>query len=489
MGLAAEIAEILSTALLSVFGLLIVFLLLVYWRDRHQSRNAIFRNYPIIGHMRYILQELGVFLRTYFFAADREELPFNRFQREFVNDMADDHDGVIAFGSDYQLHADGAVRFANSFYPVLEEDVLHVKKVTFGPDTAQPYTTDSYLNISGMSYGAVSSNAVLALSQGAKMAGAWHNTGEGGFSRFHAEGGADTVFQIGTANYGVRDADGNLDYDRLAALAENEQIVMFEIKLSQGAKPGKGGILPGAKVDALIAETRGIEQGEDSISPNRRRDVGNGEQLAALIGRVKKATGKPVGIKFVLGRAQDLDDMFAAFKAADIYPSFITLDGADGGSGAAPAALMDHVGMTLEESLPALMAKLEAFDLREKILVCASGKLVTPALIAWALAEGAVSVNSARGPMFALGCIQSLQCDKNTCPTGIATQDKKRVRGLNPQVKSVRVANYLTNTKKQVGYIAHSIGAPCPRSMDKSRVYRYRIGDGLHNEPFESSEN
>lgn len=482
MELLSDILSFMAALFITAIGSFLVFLFLLYWRDRLQSRNAIFRNYPVIGHLRYIFQELGVFFRTYFFAADREELPFNRFQREFVNNMADGKGGVIAFGSDYKLHADGAVRFANSFYPVLEEDVLHVKKVTFGPDTAHPYTTESYFNISGTSYGSMSSNAILALSQGAKMAGAWHNTGEGGFSPFHAQGGADTVFQIGTANYGVRDEKGGLDYAKLAELAANPQIVMFEIKLSQGAKPGKGGILPGAKVDKLIAETRGIKEGEDSISPNRRRDVGNAKELAALIARVKQTANKPVGIKFVLGREEDLDEMFEAFIAADSYPSFITLDGADGGTGAAPAALMDHVGMTLEESLPALMRKLEQYSLRDKILVCTSGKLVTPALIAWALAEGAVAVNSARGPMFALGCIQSLQCDRNTCPTGIATQDKRRMRGLDPKIKSVRVANYLTNTKKQVGYIAHATGANCARSMDKSRVYRYRIGDGMQQE-------
>ena len=472
-----DILGFMATLFVFVIGAGAAFLVLVYIRDRLQTRNAITRNYPVLGHMRYILKELGVFFRSYFFAADREELPFNRFQRDFVNNMADDKGGVIAFGSDYQLNVKGAVRFANSFYPVLEEDVLHVKKVTFGPDMPHPYTTDSYFNISGTSYGSMSSNAILALSRGAKLAGAWHNTGEGGFSPFHAEGGADTVFQIGTANYGVRDKNGDLDYDKLADMAANPQIVMFEIKLSQGAKPGKGGILPGAKVTKIIAETRGIEEGADSISPNRRRDVANAEDLAALVGRVKKTTGKPVGIKFVLGRAADLDDMFTAFIAAKCFPSFITLDGADGGTGAAPAALMDHVGMTLEESLPALMAKLDAYGLRDEILVCASGKLVTPALIAWALAEGAVAVNSARGAMFALGCIQALQCDKNTCPTGITTHDKRRVRGLDPTVKSVRVANYLTNTKKQVGYIAHAIGAPCARSMDKGRVYRYQ-GDG-----------
>ena len=479
MGLIGEILNFMAALFITVIGGFAAFLVLLYIRDRMQSRNAIFRNYPVIGHMRYVLSELGVFLRAYFFAADREELPFNRFQRDYVNNMSDDKGGVVAFGSDYQLHADGAVRFANSFYPVLEEDVLHVKKVTFGPDTAQPYTTDSYFNISGTSYGSMSANAILALSAGAKMAGAWHNTGEGGFSPFHAEGGADTVFQIGTANYGVCDAKGDLDYGKLKQMADNPQIVMFEIKLSQGAKPGKGGILPGGKVTKLIAETRGIEVGADSISPNRRRDVANPQELAALIGRVKATVNKPVGIKFVLGMAADLDEMFDAFVAADAYPSFITLDGADGGTGAAPAALMDHVGMTLEESLPALMQKLDAYGLRDKILVCASGKLVTPALIAWALAEGAVAVNSARGPMFALGCIQSLQCDQNTCPTGITTHDKRLVKGLDPKLKSVRVANYLTNTKKQVGYIAHATGANCARSMDKSRVYRYRIGDGM----------
>ena len=477
MQLITDILLFMAALFITTIGAGAAFLVLVYLRDRLQSNNAIHRNYPVLGHMRYILKELGIFLRSYFFAADREELPYNRFQREFVNNMADDKGGVIAFGSDYDLHAEGAIRFANSFYPTLSEDVLHVRKVTFGPDTKTPYTTDSYFNISGTSYGSMSGNAIKALSRGAKLAGAWHNTGEGGFSPFHAEGGGDTVFQIGTANYGVRDANGNLDDEKLAALAANPQIVMFEIKLSQGAKPGKGGILPAAKVTKIIAQTRGIEEGKDSVSPNRRADVANADELAALIARVRRVTEKPVGIKFVLGRRQDLDEMFEAFKSHNVYPSFITLDGADGGTGAAPAALMDHVGMVLAESLPALMAKLDAHDLRERILVCASGKLITPAAIAWALAEGAVAVNSARGPMFALGCIQALQCDKNTCPTGITTHDKRLVRGLDPEVKAHRVALYLTNVKKQVGYIAHATGAACARSIDRARVFR--IGTDL----------
>ncbi len=472
MEIIVNILLLMAALFITAIGTGVFLLGILYLRDRLQTKNAIHRNYPVLGHMRYILKELGVFLRSYFFSADREELPFNRFQREFINSMADSKGGVIAFGSNYPLHYDGAIRFANSFYPTLEEDVLHVKKVTFGPDTATPYTTDSYFNISGTSYGSMSANAILALSKGAKIAGTWHNTGEGGFSPFHEQGGADTVFQIGTANYGVRDAQGNLDYDKLATLAQKPQIVMFEIKLSQGAKPGKGGILPAIKVTKTIAETRGIPEGEDSASPNRRVDVANPEELTALIGRVKQATQKPVGIKFVLGLVSDLDDMFDTFIAQDIYPSFITLDSADGGTGAAPAALMDHVGLTLEESLPALIAKLDEKGLRDKILVCTSGKLVTPASIAWALAEGAVAVNSARGPMFALGCIQALQCDKNTCPTGITTHDKRLVRGLDPEVKAHRVAAYLTNTKKQVGYIAHATGAPCARSMERARVFR-----------------
>ena len=437
----------------------------IYIKDK-LSTNSIHRNYPVLGHARYILKELGVFLRSYFFAADREELPFNRFQRDYVNNMADNQGGVIAFGSSY----DGGISFANSPYPKLDEDVLHVKTVTFGPDTKYPYATDSYFNISGTSYGSMSGAAIQALSAGARIAGAWHNTGEGGFSPYHKAGGGDTVFQIGTANYGVRNKDGSLSYNKLTELAKNPQIKMFEIKLSQGAKPGKGGILPGAKVTKTIAETRGIPEGEDSISPNRRTDVSNAEELVKLIDRVKSATGKPVGIKFVLGKAEDLDEMFDAFVAADVFPSFITLDSADGGTGAAPAALMDHVGMCIKESLPILMDNLRYRKLDDKILVCTSGKLITPAEIAWALSTGAVAVNSARGPMFALGCIQALQCDKNTCPTGITTQNKKLEKGLDPKAKMVRVANYITNTKKQVGYIAHSTGANCARSIDPSRV-------------------
>ena len=437
----------------------------IYIKDK-LSTNSIHRNYPVLGHARYILKELGVFLRSYFFAADREELPFNRFQRDYVNNMADNQGGVIAFGSSY----DGGISFANSPYPKLDEDVLHVKTVTFGPDTKYPYATDSYFNISGTSYGSMSGAAIQALSAGARIAGAWHNTGEGGFSPYHKAGGGDTVFQIGTANYGVRNKDGSLSYNKLTELAKNPQIKMFEIKLSQGAKPGKGGILPGAKVTKTIAETRGIPEGEDSISPNRRTDVSNAEELVKLIDRVKSATNKPVGIKFVLGKAEDLDEMFDAFVAADVFPSFITLDSADGGTGAAPAALMDHVGMCIKESLPILMENLQYRKLDDKILVCTSGKLITPAEIAWALSTGAVAVNSARGPMFALGCIQALQCDKNTCPTGITTQNKKLEKGLNPKAKMVRVANYITNTKKQVGYIAHSTGANCARSIDPARV-------------------
>jgi glutamate synthase domain-containing protein 2 len=318
----------------------------------------------------------------------------------------------------------------------------------------------------------MSSNAIFALSRGAKIAGAWHNTGEGGFSAYHEKGGADTVFQIGTANYGVRDAHGNLDFDKLAELAQKPNIVMFEIKLSQGAKPGKGGILPGAKVTKAIAETRGIAVGQDSVSPNRRRDVASADELAQLIKRVKETTQKPTGIKFVLGRGEDLDEMLEAFIRNDVFPSFITLDSADGGTGAAPASLMDHVGLTIDKSLPLLMRGLSTHGLREKILVCASGKLVTPAEIAWALAQGAVAVNTARGPMFALGCIQALQCHANTCPTGITTHNKRLMKGLEPLSKGKRVANYLTNTKKQVGYIAHATGAACARSIDPARVLR-----------------
>jgi glutamate synthase domain-containing protein 2 len=293
------------------------------------------------------------------------------------------------------------------------------------------------------------------------------NTGEGGLSPYHLEGGADIVFQIGTAKYGVRDKAGELSDEKLREVAAHEQVKMFEIKLSQGAKPGKGGILPGDKVTKQISDIRGIAIGSSSISPNRHTDINNNADLLDMIDRIRKVTGKPVGFKCVIGAYGWLDSLSEAIKQRGIEsaPDFITIDSADGGTGAAPMPLIDDMGLPLREGLPMVIDKLNEHGLRDRIKVMCSGKLITPADVAWALCVGADFINSARGFMFALGCIQALQCNKNTCPTGITTHNVQLQRGLNYQDKATRVANYARNLVYEVLIIAHSCGVTSPRRL------------------------
>ena len=305
------------------------------------------------------------------------------------------------------------------------------------------------------------------------------NTGEGGLSSYHLEGGCDIVMQIGTAKYGVRDENGDLSDERLRELAAIEQVRMFEIKLSQGAKPGKGGILPASKVTAEIAAIRGIPEGEDSISPNRHVDIDNPGQLLDMIARIREVTGKPVGFKLVIGGCNALDKLFDEIKKRGIHsaPDFITLDSSDGGTGAAPQPLMDFMGLPIKESLPMLIDHLVGYGLRDRVRVICSGKLITPSGVAWALCMGADFVVSARGFMFALGCIQAMQCNKNTCPTGITTHQKRLQRGLDPHDKSIRVSYYVKNLLHDVGIIAHSCGVNQPRQLQR-RHARIATGDG-----------
>ncbi|MEM7468932.1 MAG: FMN-binding glutamate synthase family protein [Pseudomonadota bacterium] len=447
----------------------VVAVAIIYVIDRNQTSQAIRRNYPVIGRFRYLFEHLGEFFRQYFFAMDREELPFNRAQRSWCYRAAKNVDNTTAFGSTRDLKRQGAIFFVNCPYPTLSDHAVMPKPVIIGEGCKQPYTTHSIVNISGMSFGAISKPAINALSNGARMAECWMNTGEGGLSSHHLEGGADIVFQIGTAKNGVRDLDGNLSEDKLLEVAAHEQVRMFELKLSQGAKPGKGGILPGEKVTEEIAKVRNVRVGEDAISPNRHPDIDNNEQLLDMIERIRKLTGKPVGFKCVLGAYGWLDALFEEIQRRGPYaaPDFITLDSADGGTGAAPLSLIDDMGLPLRESLPMLIDKLHEYGLRERVKVVASGKLITPTDVAWALCIGADFVTSARGFMFALGCIQALQCNKNTCPTGITTHDPKLQRGLVPTDKAIRVANYCRNLQYEVGIIAHSCGVPSPRSLQR----------------------
>ena len=461
-GFAALFIVLLAAAVTAIVVLYII--------DVTQTKHAVRRNYPVIGRLRYYFEELGEFFRQYFFAMDREEMPFNRAERSWVYRAAKGLDSTVAFGSTKDLRPVGTVIFVNTAYPTLDEDAAQPCAVTIGADCEKPYRTAAIFNISGMSYGALSRPAVLALSKGAAKAGIWMNTGEGGLSPFHLEGGADLVFQIGTAKYGVRDDRGVLSDVKLRQVAAHERVRMFELKLSQGAKPGKGGILPAEKVTTEIAAIRGIPVGEASISPNRHLEINNEEELLDMIDRIRRVTGKPTGFKAVIGSADWLENLCLAIQERGLSsaPDFITVDSGDGGTGAAPMSLIDNVGLPLRESLPLLVDKLKEYGLRDRTKIVASGKLITPADAAWAICAGADFVISARGFMFALGCIQALQCNRNTCPTGVTTHDKHLQRGLDPTDKAERVRSYAENMHHELGVIAHSCGVIEPRRLKRS---------------------
>ncbi len=469
----------LSIALLVLLVVVLLAGLILFMIDITQTKHAVRRNYPLIGRFRSLFEHLGTFFRQYFFAMDREEMPFNRALREWVYRAAKNEDSTIPFGSTRDLSPAGSISFVNCPYPTLDVDAAPTKAMIIGSDCRFPFEAKSLFNISGMSYGAISKVAVQALSNGAQKAGCWMNTGEGGLSPYHLEGGCDVVMQIGTAKYGIRNNDGKLSDERLRELAAIEQVRMFEIKLSQGAKPGKGGILPAQKVTAEIAAIRGIPEGEDSISPNRHVDIDSPADLLDMIAHIRDLTGKPVGFKLVIGGCNVLDHLFDEIKqrGAHSAPDFITLDSADGGTGAAPQPLMDFMGLPLKESLPMLIDHLIGYGLRDRVRVICSGKLITPSGVAWALCMGADFIVSARGFMFALGCIQAMQCNKNTCPTGITTHQKRLHRGLDPADKAVRVQHYVDNILHDVGVIAHSCGVKHPRQL-KRRHARIVTADG-----------
>ncbi len=464
-----RVIDIMTTAFVMLLGFGALMVLVMYIIDKTQRTHAIRRNFPVVGRFRYWFEHLGEFFRQYFFALDREEMPFNRAIRSWVYRAAKGVDTTIAFGSSRDMRPVGTTLFVNCPYPTLDKDATDTSEIVLGPYAKFPYTTKSLFNVSAMSYGAISEPAVRALSKGAKLAGIWLNTGEGGLSPFHLSGGCDIVFQIGTAKYGVRDHEGNLSDEKLRQVASHDQVRMFEIKLSQGAKPGKGGILPGEKVTEEISEIRGIPVGSDSISPNRHPDINSSTELLDKINQIREVTGKPVGFKAVIGAYGWLDELCEEIKKRGIKsaPDFITVDSADGGTGAAPMSLIDYVGLRVQESLPLVVDTLKRHGLRKRIKVMASGKMITPAEAAWALCMGADFINSARGFMFSLGCIQAMQCNKNTCPTGITTHDKDLQKGLDVGDKSERVRRYAEKMHYEIGVIAHSCGVPEPRRLKR----------------------
>jgi len=483
----ADILETVGLIFSSLAWLVIftgVLLIAVFLYDVFQTSHTVLRNYPIIGHFRYYLETMGEYFRQYFFANDREELPFNRMTRNWVYRTAKGLGGMIGFGSTNDMREPGSIIFVSSPYPVLEEDCLPAEPLVIGEACEHPFVAEKIFNISGMSYGALSAPAVRALSLGAAKENCWMNTGEGGVSAHHKEGGCDLIYQIGTAKYGVRDENGNLSDKKLREVSEF--VKAFEIKISQGAKPGRGGVLPAVKVSQEISDIRGIPVNVMSSSPNRHRDIQSPDDLLDMIMRVREVTGKPVGFKTVISNEIFPETLFDAIhrRGIDSAPDFITIDGGDGGTGAAPQILSDHVGLPLVEALPMFTNTLMQAGLNNRVRVIASGRLVTSAKVAWALCAGADFAVSGRGFMFALGCIQSLQCHQDTCPTGITTHNKRRQRGLVVEDKIERVANYARWVNVEVDKLAHSCGLQNAREFRREHVRIMK--EAFHSESLES---
>ena len=464
--------DIVSYGLGTIVGLVLIALLLLWVvRDIVQKKHAVLRNYPVIGHLRYFLENQGEFIRQYLIAGERDEMPFNRAARSWVYRTAKGVGGVIGFGSTNDLREPGSIIFVNATFPTLEQDHLPTPSLVIGEGFCrEPFTARSLVNISGMSYGALSAPAVQALSRGAAVAGCWLDTGEGGLAPHHLAGDCDRIMQIGTAKYGIRDSNGNFSRERALELAKN--VKAFEIKLSQGAKPGKGGVLPGVKVSDEIAQIRGIPAGQDSLSPNRHPDIANTEELLDQIAMIRDLTGKPVGVKTAIGGWEFLHELCESIlrRGVETAPDFLVIDGGEGGSGAAPQVLADHMGLPIMEALPRVVDALLEAGLKQRIRVVAAGKLITPAKAAWALCCGADFVNTARGFMFSLGCIQAMRCHTNTCPTGVTTHNKRLQRGLVVAEKYQRVANYALGMNKEIEMIAHSCGLKHARELRREHV-------------------
>ena len=464
--------SVLSYGIGTILGIVLIGgLIVLIIHDVTQKKHTVLRNFPVIGHFRFYFENLGEYFRQYFFAGDRSEMPFNRATRSFVYRLAKGEGSIIGFGSTNDLREPGSIIFVNHPFPVLEEDRLPTPSLVIGEGYCKyPFEGRSIVNISGMSFGAISAPAVRSLSRGAREAGCWMSTGEGGLAPHHLEGGCDVVMQMGTAKYGLRNNDGSFSPEKVREVAQH--VKAFEIKLSQGAKPGKGGVLPGGKVTEEISNIRGIPAGKDSISPNRHYDIANMDQLLDKVAYLRELTGRPVGVKTAVGGWEFINDLCEVVlrRGKEYAPDFLHIDGGEGGSGAAPQTLMDHMALPIAEALPRVVDSLLQADLKGRIRVVAAGKLVTSARAAWALCVGADFVVTARGFMFSLGCIQALRCHTNTCPTGVTTHNKRLQRGLVVEEKYLRVANYARNMNMEIDMIAHSCGCRHARELKREHV-------------------
>jgi glutamate synthase domain-containing protein 2 len=453
---------------------LVAIVAIIAIRDLTQRQHAVTRNFPVVGHFRYLFEELGQPLRQYFFAGDLEERPYNRITRSWIYASAKGQNNMVGFGSQVDHNEPGRMLIVPSMYPTLKRaaaaDTDLPRPRVIGARRGQPYQPRHFANISGMSYGALSPNAVRALSRGAKLAGCYMSTGEGSLSPYHVEGGGDILYQIGPAKFGCRTADGRFDDERAREIIALPQVKMVEIKLAQGAKPGKGGMLPKEKITKEIAAIRGIPMGVDCQSPNRFEEFDDAASLLDFIERVRRLTDKPVGLKLVVGSTAEIDELCREIRRRGDGPDFIAVDGNEGGSGAAPLALADYVGMPLVEALITVDNALRRDGLREDITLIASGKIATGGEVATHIALGADLVHIGRGFLFSVGCIQALRCHTNTCPTGVTTQNRWLQAGLDPADKGVRVHNYALALERDLQMITHACGLTHPSQLHRGHV-------------------
>ncbi len=443
--------------------------------DVVQTKSSILRNYPILAHFRFFFEMLRPEIRQYFLEDDTSAKPFSRNQRSIVYQRAKQQMDKRPFGTQLDVYEGGYEWINHSISPAPIS--THDFRITVGAGRAQPYSA-SIFNISAMSFGALSANAIRALNQGASRGNFMHDTGEGSISRYHrpespGHQGGDLVWNIGSGYFGCRNPDGSFSAANFAANATLAQVKMIEVKLSQGAKPGHGGLLPGSKVSAEIAEARGVQPGVDCVSPASHSAFNTPIELLQFIEKLRSLSGeKPVGFKFAVGHPWEFFGIVKAMLATEIYPDFIVVDGAEGGTGAAPLEFTDHVGVPLQEGLLLVHNTLVACNLRDKIKIGASGKIITAFDIARTLAMGADWCNSARGFMFALGCLQSQSCHTDRCPTGIATQDPIRQRALVVPDKAERVMHYHDNTLKALSELISAAGLTHPDQLRPHHIVR-----------------
>ncbi|CAZ98683.1 FMN-binding glutamate synthase family protein [Zobellia galactanivorans] len=461
------------------WGWLLIILVLVSIRDIFfQRSHTISHNFPIVGHLRYWLESIGPEMRQYFVANNREELPFNRIERGWIYASAKKENNYEGFGTDRDIYAHQHIFVKNQMmaYKVPEGHINAIDK-TFVPcakvmgaynNRRKPFRPKSIINVSAMSFGSLSAAAIEAMNKGVAKSGAYHNTGEGGLSSYHKQGG-DVIFHFGTGYFGVRTPDGNFSMEKMKKLVEeNPSIKAIEIKLSQGAKPGKGGVLPGAKITQELADIRGVEVGKDVLSPATHKAFNNVTELLQLIEDIAEETGLPVGVKGAIGKLDQWEELADLMEKTGKGPDFITVDGGEGGTGAAPPSFADHVSLPWVYGFSSLYKVFLKRKLTDRIVFIGSGKLGFPAKAAMAFAMGVDCINVAREAMMSIGCIQAQVCHTNRCPAGVATQNKWLQKGIDIPLKSDRLAQYFMTFRKEFLEITHASGYehPCQYTMD-----------------------